>query len=82
MLVVEQPFEHRPQGGAADPLEDRVFALEDVVVGGLPDRDCEPAAAELVEVPPRLTSPGPRQAVEPSAPTRARAQLAEYIRDG
>ena len=66
MLVLRQPFEDRSKRRASDPFEDRVLALEDVVVGGLPGVDIETAAVELVEVPLRLADAGSRQAVEPT----------------
>ena len=68
MLILRQSLEDGAKGGSANPFEDRVLALEDVVVGGLPGVDIETAAVELVEVPLRLADAGSRQAVEPTTP--------------
>ena len=71
MVRLRESFEDRPQGRASHPCQDRVLAFEEVEVMRLPGRDVEAAAAELVNVPLRITNAGGRQVTESILPPRA-----------
>ena len=64
LLALGEDVEHRPQPGAAHPLQDRVLlspvGIEDVLVGRLPPVDLEPDTPEQLDVGPGSPTAGGR----------------------